>query len=347
MGRTKLINHGIDVGEAKPIKQRFYPVSPAVEKVMFREIDRMLALGVIEESTSPWSSPMRLVLKPDKVRLCLDARKFNNVTKKDAYPLPNIEGIFSRLPKANLISKLDLKDAYWQIGLTEEAKPLTTFTVPGRPLYQFVVMPFGLRTAPQTMCRLMDQLIPADLRYSVFGYLDDLIIVSEDVSSHLTSVVRIAEEFRKANLTLNISKSAFCVTEVKYLGFIIGHGEMKTDPEKVEAIRNWPVPKNVKQVRGFLGLAGWYRRFIDNFSSLVFAITELLSTKRKYRWTDEAQAAFEKIKIALTTAPVLAYPDFSKKCIFSVMRATMALELCLFSKTKTVGKNPLPLCQKN
>lgn len=313
LGRTRLIEHDIDIGEAKPIKQRFYPVSPAVEKVMYKEIDRMLELGVIEESTSPWSSPMRLVLKPHKVRLCLDARKLNQVTKKDAYPLPNIDGIFSRLPKANIISKLDLKDAYWQISLTDQAKALTAFTVPGRPLYQFAVMPFGLCTAPQTMCRLMDQLIPADLKNSVFGYLDDLIIVSEDLPSHLTTLVRIADEFRKANLTLNISKSAFCVTEVKYLGFIIGNGGIKTDPEKLDAIVNWPAPKNIRQVRGFLGLAGWYRRFINNFSSKVFPITELLSTKRKFQWTPEAQEAFELIKIALTTAPVLANPDFTKK----------------------------------
>lgn len=129
LGRTSFIKHDIDVGEAKAIKQRFYPVSPAVEKVMYQEIDRMLALGVIEESTSAWSSPMRLVLKPNKVRLCLDARRLNQVTTKDAYPLPNIEGILSRLPKANIISKLDLKDAYWQIGLTDQAKALTAFTV--------------------------------------------------------------------------------------------------------------------------------------------------------------------------------------------------------------------------
>lgn len=177
LGRTSLIKHAIDVGDVTPITQRFYPVSPAVEKLMFKEIDRMLELGVIEPSSSAWSSPMRMVIKPNKVRLCLDARKLNSVTKKDAYPLPNIEGIFSRLPKANIISKLDLKDAFWQIPLEEKSKELTAFTIPGRPLYQFVVMPFGLCNAPQTMCRLMDEIIPADLRYCVFGYLDDLLVV--------------------------------------------------------------------------------------------------------------------------------------------------------------------------
>lgn len=313
LGRTSLITHHIEVGEAKPIKQRFYSVSPAVEKLIFKEIDRMLELGVIEPSNSPWSSPMRLVVKPGKVRLCLDARKLNSVTKKDAYPLPKIEGIFARLPKANLISKLDLKDAYWQIALDEESKACTAFTVPGRPLYQFVVMPFGLCTAPQTMCRLMDQLIPPDLRHCVFGYLDDLVVVSENFTTHLEVLMRLASQFRRANLTLNVSKSKFCVVRVNYLGYVLGNGGISTDPEKVTAIMNWPVPKNLKQVRGFLGLAGWYRRFIENFSTTVAPITDILSTKKKFSWTTEAQHAFDRIKILLTTAPVLANPDFSKK----------------------------------
>lgn len=273
----------------------------------------MLQLGVIEPSKSAWSSPMRLVMKPNKVRLCLDARRVNAVTKKDAYPLPNIDGIFARLPKANIISKLDLKDAFWQIGLDEKSKEYTAFTVPGRPLYQFAVMPFGLCNAPQTMCRLMDQLIPPELRHCVFGYLDDLIIVSEDFPTHLEVLVRISSQFRNANLTLNISKSKFCVTQVNYLGYIIGHGGITTDPNKITAITNWPIPKTLKQVRGFIGLASWYRRFIHNFSSEVAPITDVLSNKRKFTWSDEAQKSFERIKLLLTTAPVLANPEFSKK----------------------------------
>lgn len=159
LGRTSLIEHHIDIGNPKPCKQRFYPVSPAVEKLLYEEIDRMLEFDV---------SPMRMVVKPNKVRLCLDARKLNDATKKDAYPLSSIDGIFSRLPKANIITKLDLKDAYWQIQLSEDSKALTAFTVPGRPLYQFKVMPFGLCNAPSTMCRLMDQIIPPDFALLCF-----------------------------------------------------------------------------------------------------------------------------------------------------------------------------------
>lgn len=313
LGRTTLITHKIDIGNASPIKQRFYPVSPAVEKLMYAEIDRMLRLGVIEESTSAWSSPMRMVIKPGKVRLCLDARKINEVTTKDAYPLPNIDGIFARLPKANIISKIDLKDAYWQIPLDEESKPITAFTIPGRPLYQFKVMPFGLCTAPQTMCRLMDSIIPPELKHSVFGYLDDVCVVSDSFENHISVLVRLAEQFRKANLTLNLKKSKFCVRRVQYLGYIIGDGGISTDPEKIESIIDWPTPKTLKQVRGFLGLTGWYRRFISNFAEVTHDITDVLSKKRKFNWTTAANDAFHHIKTLLTTAPVLRNPDFTKK----------------------------------
>lgn len=255
---------------------------------MYQELDRILNEGVIEASQSLWSSPVSLVVKPGKVRLCLDARRINDWTKKDAYPLANIDGIFSRLPKANLITKLDLKDASWQIPLSDKAKAITAFTVPGRPLYQFTVMPFGLCNAPQTICRLVDQLIPPDLKTCVFGYLDDVCIVSEDFDKHLTVLMRLAAEFRRANLTLNVSKSRFCVTQVGYLGYLIGNGSIATDPNKVEGINSWPSPKTLKQARCFLCLVGWYRRFIKNFSELVFPITELLSTKRKFVWTDAA-----------------------------------------------------------
>lgn len=313
LGRTSLIQHHIDIGDSRPVKQRFYPVSPAVEILLYKEIDRMLELDVIEPSVSAWSSPMRLVMKPNKIRLCLDARKLNDATKKDAFPLPSIEGIFARMPKANIISKLDLKDAYWQIELTKESRPLTAFTIPGRPLYQFKVMPFGLCNAPATMCRLMDDLIPPDLRHCVFGYLDDVCIVSENFSEHLSVLVRLAEQFRKANLTLNIDKSHFCVNSVNYLGYVIGSGGICTDPAKIDCIKNWPPPKNLKQVRGFLGICGWYRRFIHNYADLTCPITDVLSNKKKFVWPAEAQEAMEKLKAILTSAPVLQNPDFQKK----------------------------------
>lgn len=179
LGRTTLEEHVIEVtNEDIPIKQRHYPVSPVIQELLYKELDRMLSLGVIEHSNSSWSSPVTLVRKETKNRLCLDARKVNMRTIKDAYPLPHIEGILSRLQDTKYISAIDLKDAFWQIPLERKSREKTAFTVPGRPLYQFTVMPFGLCNAAQRMCRLMDKAIPAVLRNHVFVYLDDLLVVS-------------------------------------------------------------------------------------------------------------------------------------------------------------------------
>jgi len=159
-------------------------MSPAKHEAVYAEVDEMWRLGVIEERESVWN--MALVMKPGKNRLCLDARRVNKVTKKDAYPIQNIDGILSRIASIIFISSVDLKHAYWQIELDEESRPTTEFTVPGRPLYQFAVMHFGLKNAGQSLCRLMDKVIPSKLREKVFVYLDDLLIVTPDFERHLS-----------------------------------------------------------------------------------------------------------------------------------------------------------------
>lgn len=313
LGRTSIIKHKIDVGNATPTKQRYYAVSPAVEKRMFDEVDRMLELGVIEESFSAWNSPVTCVTKSNgKTRLCLDARKVNAVTIKDAYPMPLIESILSRLNETYYISSVDLKDAFWQIELDTTSRDKTAFTVPGRPLYQFTRMPFGLCNAAQTMCRLMDAAIPSILRGSVFVYIDDLLVVSSDFETHLKRLEVVARSLRKANLTINVDKSKFVMKSIRYLGHIIGNGEIKADPNRVQAITEFPSPKTIRQTRRFLGMTGWYRRYIDNYAAVSAPITDTLKKADNYIWTPEAQEAFDKLKVALTTAPVLTHPDFSK-----------------------------------
>ncbi|KAM8707567.1 hypothetical protein ACLKA7_014661 [Drosophila subpalustris] len=190
--------------------------------------------------------------------------------------------------------------------------PISTVESPPDNEESFPLTQIQKKRLDGTMCQLVDELIPADLKHCVFGYLDDVCVVSEDFDTHLSVLLRLSEQFRKANLTLNIAKSRFCVTEVQYLGFVIGRGGIATDPSKVDAIRSWPSPKTLKQARRFLGLVGWYRRFIQNFAEVVFPITELLSTKKKFVWTDTAQEAFDKLKDLLPTAPILQNPDFSK-----------------------------------
>lgn len=313
LGKTTLMKHSINTADALPCKQRFRPVSPAVEGRMFAEVDRMISLGVVEESNSAWSSPMSLVPKAGgKWRLCLDARQLNAVTVKDAYPMPNIDSIFSRLHETRFISSVDLKDAYWQIELDDTSREKTAFTIPGRPLYQFTRMPFGLCNASQSMCRLMDQVIPSVLRESVFVYIDDLLVVSEKLDTHLERLVVVAQCLRRANLTINVEKSRFCMRSLKYLGHIIGNGEIKADPGRVQCIVDFPPPNTVKQVRRFMGMTGWYQRYIHNYAATASPITDLLKKTDRFRWTPEAQIAFESLKTSLTTAPVLIHPDFSQ-----------------------------------
>lgn len=316
LGRTDVLCHTINTNDAQPVKQRYYPVSPAVQKEMYQEIDRMVALGVIEESNSPWNSPMVMVRKHcGKARLCLDSRVVNSVTVKDAYPLPIIDGILSRLDETFYISSVDLKDAFWQIPLDDKSREKTAFTVPGRPHYQFARMPFGLCNAAQTMCRLMDRVIGSELREHVFVYIDDLMIVSADFSTHIKRLRAVADRLRKANLTINVTKSKFVMREIDYLGYIVGNGCLKTNPEKVRAIAEFPQPRTIRQLRRFLGLTGWYQRFISNYSTVCAPLTDLKGTAEKFQWNDEAQAAFEKLKFELMSAPVLSHPDFSRPFI--------------------------------
>lgn len=314
LGCTTLEKHTIKLIEgAVPVKDRYYPISPAVQEITFNEIDNMLKLKVIEESDSPWSNRTTVVRKPGKNRFCLDARKLNKLTVKDAYPLQNIDGILSRIDETFYISSVDLKYAFWQIELEEESRPYTAFTVPNRPLYQFRVMPFGLCNAAQRLCRLMDRVIPSRLKENVFIYLDDLLVISSTFEHHMELLAEVAKCLREANLTIGLKKSMFCFQELKYLGFIIGGGMLKTDPEKVIAIRNIKIPRTTREVRSFLGTAGWYRRFIKDFASISAPLTDTLKKSRKFVMTTEAIEAFERLKKALTTAPVLRHADFTKR----------------------------------
>lgn len=342
LGKTTLVTHKIDVGDALPVKQRHYSVSPAVEKEMLKELERMKELGVIEESESAWNSPMALVRKANgKVRLCLDARKVNSVTKKDAYPLPLIDGLIGRLDKTKFLSCLDLKDAFWQIPLDKESRDKTAFTIPGQPLYQFTVMPFGLCNAPQTLCRLMHKVIPHSLHDRIFVYLDDLLITSATFQEHLSLLREVAARLASANLTINVDKSKFCLSELKYLGYIIGKDGLKVDDEKVKAIMEFPRPRNVKQIRSFLGITGWYRRFIKNYSSKAAPLTQLLKKKTPFNWTQDVDNAFTSLKSALTTAPILATPDFSRHFYLQCDASTVGVGCVLFQKSNDGEEHPI------
>lgn len=317
LGRTNVISHDIDTGKTQPFKQRYYCVSPYIQVEMDKELNRMLSLDVIEPCASPWSNPIVAIRRPNKkMRLCLDSRKLNQVSVPCRYPLPYISRILGRIRGTKYLSTIDLKDAFWQVPLTPGSRPKTAFTVPGRGMYQFKVMPFGLQNAPGTQSRLMDAVLGHDLEPLVFCYLDDIVCATETFEEHIYCLKRIAERLRKANLTISLEKSKFCVRELKYLGFVLGEHGLRTDLDKVASILHFPIPKNIKGVRSLCGMLSWYRKFIDEYASLAAPITDLTKKSTKpFVWTDEADKALSALKILLTSAPILAMPDFSKEFI--------------------------------
>lgn len=334
LGRTHLVQHVIDTGNAPPIKQRYYPLSPARQKLVNEELDRMLSLGVVEPSKSGWSSPIILLDKPDgSHRFIVDFRKVNTVTQRDAYPLPRVTSILDRLRQARYLSSLDIKSAYWQIPLQEDSKEKTAFTIPGRGLFQFNTMPFGLHNAPATWQRLIDQVLGVDLEPFVFVYLDDMIIATPDFDQHLDILRKVFHRLKSANLTLNREKCKFCRPELYYLGYVVNENGLQVDPNKVKAILEIPTPKNPKQVRQFCGTASWYRRFISNFATRIQPLTTLLKKNKKFVWGEDAENAFQDIRNSLVNSPVLACPDFEKPFVIACDASGVGLGAVLSQST--------------
>lgn len=333
-GLTHLVEHQIRLKtDTAPIKQRYYPRNPAMQKVLNDEVDRMLTDDVIEPSCSPWSSPVVLIKKPSgKYRFCVDYRKVNQHSLKDAYPLPQINAILEKLRDAHYISTLDLRDGYWQVPLQKESRPTTAFTVPGRGLYQFKVMPFGLHSAPACFQRLLDTIIGPEFEPRAFAYLDDLVLVSRSFKEHLKLLEEVFSKLREAGLRLNPAKCYFCKKELKYLGHIVNQQGIQTDPEKLSAINQFPTPKTVRQVRSFLGLASWYRRFVPRFAVMSAPLTQLLRKNQRWNWTEKQEHAFQSLKDVLTSSPVLSCPDFAQPFILQVDASNDGLGASLTQK---------------
>lgn len=310
-GLTTLTAHHIDVGSNEPIRQKPYPVTPIIRDIMWKEVDTMLKDGIIQPSQSNWSSPVVMVKKPGgKYRFCIDFRKVNAVTKKDAYPIPNMTGILDELRQACYITTLDLSQAYFQIPLTPESREVTAFVVPGRGLFHFLRMPYGLTNAPATFQRLLDRLVGTAMYPHAFVYLDDIIVVTRTFDEHLHWLRQVLQRIRYAGLTINRAKCEFCRSEVRYLGFVVNQKGLLVDPDKIAPVVDYPVPKNLKQLRRFLGMASWYRRFIPEFALIAEPLHRLTKKSQAWEWGEEQQKAFDRIRDALTTTPTLTRPNF-------------------------------------
>lgn len=326
LGCAKGVFHVINTGDHPPIKQRYYPVSPYMQKIMNDELDKMIELGVVEPSSSGWSSPVVLVKKPNnEYRFCVDYRSVNKVTKRDAYAIPYISMILDRLRNCKYLSSVDLKSAYWQMPLEESSKEKTAFTVPGRGLFQFRRMPFGLHNAPATWQRFVDNTLGHDLEPFVFIYLDDIIVATPDFETHLRVLEKIFDRLIAAGLTVNQEKCEFVKSQLKYLGYVVDSNGLRVDPDKVAAIMEFPTPTKVKEVRRLLGLASWYRRFVPKFSERVAPLTNLTKKNKKFIWDEETERSFLDIKQCLVSAPILTCPDFDKPFILQTDASQRAL----------------------
>ncbi|UYV72451.1 hypothetical protein LAZ67_9003197 [Cordylochernes scorpioides] len=304
-----ITKHKITTGDARPLKRRPYRVSPSERKIIQEEVDKMMDIGVVQPSESPWASPVVLVRKRDgSVRFCVDYRGLNKVTKKDVYPLPRVDDALDCLKGAKIYSTMDLKSGYWQISVDEADREKTAFITPDG-LFEFKVMPFGLCNAPATFERMMDGLLKG-LRWTIcLCYLDDVVVFADNFSDHLTRIEAVLNCFKKVGLRLNPSKCSFGASKIKILGHQVDQNGIRPDEEKIKAITEFPAPNNLQQVRSFLGLSSYYRRFIRNYADIARPLNALLSKGTKFEWNTAQEEAFRKLKIALTSKPALGHFD--------------------------------------
>ena len=314
--KTNLVQHDVDVGNAMPVKQHPYRVNPLKLEQMRKEIKYMLENNIIEHSQSSWASPSILVPKPDgSQRYCTDFRKVNSLSKTDSYPIPRMEDCIDKIGQAKFISKCDLLKGYWCVPLTERAKEISAFVTPDG-LYQYKVMPFGMKNSQAAFQRMMNKCLTG--LEGVGIYVDDIVIYSNSWSEHLKRLEAVFCRLAAANLTVNLAKSDFGYAKVIYLGHVVGMGNVTPVEAKIKCIVEYPIPENRKGLMRFLGMAGYYRKFCKNFSDIAVPLTELLKKDHKYHWTSNCQYAFDNIKSLLCSVPVLVAPDFCKPYILNV-----------------------------
>lgn len=332
-GHTTAVKHHIRLLDETPFKERSRPIHPCDREAVKQHLRELLDSGIIRESESPFASPIVVVRKKNgAIRLCVDYRKLNTRTIKDAYALPNIEETFTALNGAKWFSVMDLKSGYYQVEVAEEDKPKTAFVCP-LGFYEFNRMPQGVTNAPSTFQRLMEKCV-GDLHLNeVLVFLDDLIVFSETLEEHEVRLMKVLTRLRDYGLKLSPEKCHFFRTSVKYLGHVVDAQGVHTDPEKVSALKTWPCPSNRKELKCFLGFAGYYRRFVEGYSKIARPLNHLTAGYHPARkrgkvykrlgvggdtnskvpfgdeWTPECDTAFQTLIERLTSAPILAFAN--------------------------------------
>lgn len=340
-GRTSLTHLTIDTGSSPPISHGLRPTSPQDRQIIREEVDKMLSTGVIRPSMSPWASPVVLVPKPDgSTRFCVDYRRVNSVTKKDVYPLPRVTDMLEALARGRYFTTMDAASGYWQIPMAPKDIEKTAFLTP-EGLYEFTVMPFGLCNAPAVFQRLMNGVLAGLLWVNCLVYLDDVNLFTSTFDEHLEKLRDVFERFRQAGLKLKAKKCVFGASKLKFLGHVVAREGVMPDPEKVTKLRNYPEPRSVNEVRQFLGLAGYYRRFIERYSARAGPLLDLLVDGVKFAFDEKQKQAFTDIKTAIESEAVLPHPRFDLPFILDTDASDEGLGAVL---SQVVDDKERPIC---
>ena len=344
-GETDLVQLEIDTQTAIPKRQSARRMPFAVRQEVARQLKEMQEGGIICPSQSAWASPVILVRKKNgSHRFCVDYRQLNSVTKPDRFPLPRIDDLLDQLAESTFFTTLDLASGYWQIRVHPKSREKTAFITP-QGLYEFMVMPFGLTNAPSVFQRLMQQVLqglnPEGGPDFVSVYIDDVLVFSQTLEEHWKHLDLVLERLEKAGLKLQPTKCHFIRTEVEYLGHVISPEGLKTNEKLVAAVKEFPTPKDLKELRRFLGLSSYYRRFIPQFAKLAGPLHDLTRDGVAFNWTESHRKAFELIKQRLVKAPVLSYPSFSKDFILETDASAQGLGAILSQEQEDGQVHPV------
>ncbi|CAA0833837.1 Uncharacterized mitochondrial protein AtMg00860, partial [Striga hermonthica] len=314
-----------------------YRMAPKELQELKTQIQELLKLGFVRPSVSPWGAPVPFVKNKDgSMRMCIDYRELNRLTVKNKYPLPRIEDLFDQLRGASIFSKIDLRSGYHQLKIKESDVSKTAFrTRYGH--YEFVVMPFGLSNAPAVFMDLMNRVFHPYLDRFVIVFIDDILIYSRDEEQHEQHLRIVLETLRRERLYAKFSKCEFWLDRVAFLGHIVTSKGIEVDPSKIEAVSNWEVSRNASDIRSFLGLAGYYRRFIEDFSKIAQPLTQLTRKSTRFVWSPQCEASFQESKTRLTTAPVLTIPDPTLEFTIYSDASKMGLGCVLMQQGKVVA----------
>lgn len=335
---TNAIKHQIKTKDDNPVYSKSYRYPFCHKEEVQRQILKMLEQGIIRHSDSPWSSPVWVVPKKldasgkRKWRLVIDYRKLNDKTVEDRYPIPNISDILDKLGRCIYFSTLDLASGFHQIEVNEKDIPKTAFSVE-HGHYEFLRMPFGLKNAPSTFQRVMDNILREHIGIRCLVYMDDIIVFSASLQEHIENLAKIFECLRKFNMKIQLDKCEFLRKEVAFLGHIITPDGVRPNPDKIKVIREWPLPKSEKELRGFLGVLGYYRKFIKDFALIAKPLTNCLRKGETIQHTKEFVDAFHRFKQILTSSSILQYPDFSQQFIVTTDASNHAIGAVLSQGT--------------